>query len=95
MPVSQSLKFFKQLLKEQLKNHGESIKKIKLKDKGSFISVSIKSDHKTTKFNIDKINVVEIIKNTKEKSSLNYLVKNIEWRVLPLWYILSNFHGYL
>ena len=84
MPLSQGLKFLKKILKEKLENDGENIKKIKLKNKNSFTSLSIQCDNKTATLKISKKNVAEIIKNTKEEYSLNYIVKNIEWRNLPL-----------
>ena len=84
MPVSQSLKLFKQILKVQLNDDGEDIKKIKIKEKSSLISISIECNNKTAKFNMKKIDVAEILNNTKENYSLNYLVKGIPWRGLPL-----------
>jgi len=84
MPLSQGLKFFKQLLEKRLKADGEKVKKIKLKDENSFISVSIECKNKTAIFMIAKEIVVEIIKNTKEEHSLNYIVNDIKWGILPL-----------
>lgn len=84
MPLSQGLKFFKKILKVKLENNGEDIKRIKLKDKDSFISVSIECNNKTATFTIYKEIVENIIENTKEEYSLNCLVQGIEWRGLPL-----------
>ena len=85
MPLSQDLKFFKKILKLTLKNDGENVNKIKIHEHNSFIRISIICDNKVATFDIYKSNIEAIIINyTKEDKSLNYLVKNIEWRITPL-----------
>ena len=81
MPVSKGLKFFKKILKKEVVNNGEKLEKISIQDDSSYITVSLIGKNKTASFNVNKVDVLEIINNTKENYSLNFLVKNIEWRV--------------
>jgi len=84
MPLSKGLKFFKKILKNEIVNNGTKLEKIKIQDNSSFVTIELRSKNKMATFKVNKINVLEMINNTKENYSLIYLVKNIEWRDFPL-----------
>jgi len=84
MPLSKGLKFFKKILKNEIVNNGTKLEKIKIQDNSSFVTIELRSKNKMATFKVNKIDVLEMINNTKENYSLIYLVKNIEWRDFPL-----------
>jgi hypothetical protein len=84
MPLSQGLKFFRKILKNEIVNNGIKLEKIKIQDNSSFITIELIGKNTIATFRVNKIDVLEMINNTKENYSLIYLVKNIEWGNFPL-----------